>query len=501
MRSETVPVEVGSGWDPATRAPLARARVVFEPRRRGGVVPRRSVSLLGAGTGAGCLLWLSSVMQRSGQGAWTPLWVLSALLLLSVPLLGRAMRREPDAHVRRLLVISLLLKMAASGLSYLVQFDVYGGQSDAVDYDAVGRTLGVRFRRGHLSLAPISHLAGGPGTQLVRVVTGVIYALVGPNMLAGFLVFSWASFWGLYLFHRAFRTAMPTGDARRYAYFLLLWPSVLFWSSGIGKDAWMFLMIGLAAWGMAQAFANRKAGLVALAIGLVGTALERPHISLMFVTALAGAYLLRRRPRRTRLGPVSKLLGLGMIAGLGAFAVMSFVSSFGLHGLSLSSAQRVMAEARTESEPGHSAISGGTTPFGMATLLFRPFPQEARDVTAMAASLEGMFLFATFVVSRRRLLTALRLLRRNGYVIFCVLYSAMFIIAFSVISNFGVLVRQRIQVTPFVLALLCLPPKPKPSLQRRAGDRRPVGSFPGRAPSGAATWRATISASRPGSSA
>ena len=40
--------------------------------------------------------------------------------------------------------------------------------------------------------------------------------------------------------------------------------------------------------------------------------------------------------------------------------------------------------------------------------------------------------------------------------LFCVLYSVAFVYAFSTFGNFGILARERVQVLPMVLALLCL---------------------------------------------
>ena len=50
-----------------------------------------------------------------------------------------------------------------------------------------------------------------------------------------------------------------------------------------------------------------------------------------------------------------------------------------------------------------------------------------------------------------------RMMRRSPYVAYCVGVVLMFVYAFSALSNFGILARQRVQVLPFFLVLLCLP--------------------------------------------
>ena len=71
-------------------------------------------------------------------------------------------------------------------------------------------------------------------------------------------------------------------------------------------------------------------------------------------------------------------------------------------------------------------------------------------------------------------------LREQAYLIFCVVYAALFIYAFSYIGNFGILARQRVQVLPFVLVFLALPllrkgePPPEESDTAEATPRKAI---------------------------
>ena len=78
----------------------------------------------------------------------------------------------------------------------------------------------------------------------MELITTGVYTVIGPITLAGFLVFSSFAFWGAYLLYRAFRIAVPNGDARRYALLVFLLPSMLYWPSSIGKEAWLMLFVG-----------------------------------------------------------------------------------------------------------------------------------------------------------------------------------------------------------------------------------------------------------------
>ena len=96
-------------------------------------------------------------------------------------------------------------------------------------------------------------------------------------------------------------------------------------------------------------------------------------------------------------------------------------------------------------------------PYATVTVLFRPFPWEAhngagaRDVASRACSSSCLT-----IKGRRRLLAIPRALRREPYIAYCLGITLTFVYAFSSFSNFGILARQRCQVMPFFLALICL---------------------------------------------
>ena len=118
-----------------------------------------------------------------------------------------------------------------------------------------------------------------------------MYVFTGPTRLGGFLVFSWMGFLGLWMLYRAFEIAVPGGNHRRYLLLVLFFPTMVYWPSSIGKDAWMLLCLGFAAYGIARLLTGRLIiGVIPAALGFWGAAVVRPHIALMLVLAavLAG---------------------------------------------------------------------------------------------------------------------------------------------------------------------------------------------------------------------
>jgi hypothetical protein len=112
------------------------------------------------------------------------------------------------------------------------------------------------------------------------------------------------------------------------------------------------------------------------------------------------------------------------------------------------------------------------------TVLYRPFIFEAGNIQAVAAAVEGSFLLYVTLARSRPIRAGLRRMRRTPYVAFALVYTGLAIFAFSSIANFGLLVRQRVQLLPFMLVLLCVPsgqsPAWPPAPARPATGQRPA---------------------------
>ena len=63
-------------------------------------------------------------------------------------------------------------------------------------------------------------------------------------------------------------------------------------------------------------------------------------------------------------------------------------------------------------------------------------------------------------------------MRRQPFVMFCAVYVGGAIVAFSAFANFGLLDRERVQILPLYLVLLCVPSRAVPS--SRPSHERPA---------------------------
>ncbi len=395
---------------------------------------------------------------------WGGLVVAPFLVVLSLPVLRRMRRSESDPWVRQLLLPALLVKLLGALVRYYVTLS-FLGNADANVYHDAGTQLAPMFRRFEFSGPAFDEVVPFfTGSPFIRLVTGIVYTFTGTAKLGGFLVFAWLGFLGLCLCYRAFRIAVPGGNHRLYAALVFFLPSLVFWPSSIGKDAWMQLTIGVTLYGAALVLTHRPAGYLILALGLWGTAMVRPHIALILFLALFVA-LLMRRSRRPGSGPsVGKLVGVGILVIFGAFLLNKTGSYFEVGQLDTGGVSEALTQGEQGSSQGGSQFNAVRVtspvqyPLALVTVVFRPFPFEAHSLVALLAASEGMLLLFLFLRAPGRLLLQLRQAVRVPYAAFAITYTLLFAFAFSVISNFGILVRQRAQLLPLVVVLLCVPP-------------------------------------------
>jgi hypothetical protein len=413
--------------------------------------------MLALGIGALVVVGFVWTMLEGNYDQFAAILIALVLLVATLPLARHAARIESWPGLSALLMGGMVLRLGGAIARYLVAYGLYGGVADASTYTQVARQNYHAFRNFHVFTPDTSVFHG-----LVPWINTVIYAIAGPTELGSFFVFAWFNFLGCYLFFRAFRIAFPEGDGRRYAFLVILLPSLLYWPSSLGKEGWMMLALGLASYGLARALAGRFGGYLALLAGLGAMLLVRPHLALIFLPAALLSFVLRRTtPGRRR--PLARVVGVVVVVVASLVVVGKVQSYFGLTNLDVQTVTKELNTTREQTAQGNSAFTppNAQSPLGYpeaaVTVLFRPFPWEAKSATVLVSSGEGLLLLGLAAASWRRLRRLPHFLVRNGYVMFSFVYCALFVLAFANFSNFGILARERVQMLPMVLVLLALP--------------------------------------------
>jgi len=419
-------------------------------------------------------------------------WLVIAIILFSV--INWVSKAIPNNHDREWLPQIIMWGFAAKAFGALARYymvaDLYGG-GDSFAYHGRGTAFANIWR----SLSVPTFQASGEGTAFTEVVTGLIYSVYTPTMRGGFLMFAFIAFLGQLLFYAAFRPWLKDKALKRYAFVMMFFPSIVFWPASVGKDALMIFFIGLATLGISRLLRKFElGGLILAGLGLYLTAQIRPHIAVMLALSAALAFVFMKRKTGKSRG-IKRLVPLAVALIGVVFAWSTFASDFEVSLEGSADTQDPAAfldRVSNQTAQGGSEVTGGivtnVTDIPAATLkvLFRPLIHEGTSMAILVSSVEGTLLLIAVVWKLPAAWRNRSMIRANPLLLLSIIYTGGFVIAFSSILNLGIIARQRVQVLPFLLALLVtlgwpredeVDAKVEPRRPRR-GTLQPTGSVP-----------------------
>jgi hypothetical protein len=437
---------------------------------RAAVAPARSSASLGAWVliAAGVVA-VVALLGRTGPEGQMFVTLSAIAALVAAFALPRAAARDGAISVR-FLAVALGAHLLGSLLRYTIIQSVYHGVADANGYFGAGKLLAPEFRSLDIPAIPAPYV----GTPFVDWTTGLLFAVIGPTLLGGFVVHSVLSFVGAWFFYRAFRMSFPKGNHELYAFLIFLVPSMWYWPSSLGKDGLIMLFLGLGTYGFARLFTGRfLRGLLLALIGLGGAFMVRPPVATAVAVAGAAAFLFR--PARNRSPQVTGLTWIVFVPLLAVMAFLAIGSTTAYLGedsaIEAFEAQRSIdfqGQGEDSNFDPPSPFSPAGSALGIVTVNFRPFPWEAGGPLPALTAMEGVVLLAVLVWRRREILRGLARWRTSGMVLLAVGAWLGLSIILASITNFGLLARQRTQVLPFLFML--------PAMVRSVGRSRSSGS-------------------------
>jgi len=270
------------------------------------------------------------------------------------------------------------------------------------------------------------------------------------------VIFSYVGLIAIYIFYRSAVICLGRENIV-VLYALGLLPSLLFWSSILGKDPIVLLGIAIYCYGVAGLIVRQKISmLVYVAIGLFIASFIRIWLGVIFITPLIITYVMSGRS-----SALTKLIFLliaipGFLLTLQGFserfsvettqdlvATTDQISSSWAHG---GSAQQI--EGGFKSIPSMIAF----VPIGSFTALFRPLPFEIMNPFGMMAGLENALSLSLFAIGLKR--------RGFGWVRQPILLWAVTALVvwgaaygFASYQNLGTAFRFRAQVAPIIFLL------------------------------------------------
>lgn len=392
--------------------------------------------------------------------------VMFAVWIIGAYALGKRARTEADPWLPKLMTVAMLAKLIGSWTRLQVLIVFYDRSGDAGRYHQWGLQNAAIWRTFQVpDLATAG--GGGDGTQFVSWLTGLLYAPYEPSVLGGFWIFALLAFLGQCFFYFAFREAAPSHVWKRYAILIFFWPTLVYWPSSIGKEAVIMFFLGSGAWAASWLYRQYSLRWLPLIVGSVFMiGMIRIHLAaLLAVSIVVGTLLSKAQPglalaaRRVIVLVMGVALMVPLVTGVSEQFDLDLTSS---PSFSVEELEPAFDHVESRTRQGGSAIQGGAItslteiPAGVLTVLARPLPHEASNVQMLAASLEGVLLLGLLLWRAPQMLRNIRLVRGSPYLVFCAIYSVLFIWAWSAVANLGIMARQRSLVLPFLFALIAM---------------------------------------------
>jgi len=366
-----------------------------------------------------------------------------------------------DPHFPAALFIMALLLNLISGLArYWIIAELYDFRADAPLYHYEGQYVAQFFQQFDFSVLDWYQARGLGTTNLVHV-TGLFYTVLPPSLPGMFFWFAGLAFTGSVLFYRAFRLAFPHHPSTLYRLIIFFLPSILFWSASLGKESWLFFASGVAAYGLARYFhQSRLSGVIMAAVGLWLIFIIRPHIAGFMILALVTTVLFYFWSRETRRYPLVWILGGAIIIGLAIYFLPVAQNYIGIDELTIAEVEESYQLYQVNTSQGGSRFQAYSifNPVGLAmgitTVLFRPFVWEARNPLVLVSALEATLWLFLFWSCRQTFWARIRAIKTDPWLAFLAFYVLLLTLAFTTMSNFGILTRQRVLLLPFLWMLV-----------------------------------------------
>lgn len=413
---------------------------------------------------------LAIFMSQASFEMWGGLMLIPVLAAVNIPLVMLFLRKR-HGELLGIVILGFFLKILGTLLRFYVFSSVYSGAADATYYFNNGSRLASAVRDGRVSWTEVLPLARE--LQFVNRLSGLVLTITGPTRIGAFLVFGTMGFWGAVLLLVAGCRAVPALATRRYAWLCMVVPTMVFWPSSLGKEAWLLLCIGAFSFGLAKLLTwdGPRLAIALMVLAGLGIGAVRLHLIVIFLVGATAAVVQRvampsqRREHGNKL--VALLIAVGATLGIGAIGV-TFVRRVNLNtnkgeGDLLAVVDTALVRVETMSYAGGSAYppidvrNPLNWPYAIVRTLTRPLPIDVRSVSALLPALEVLLFLVALAIGYRRLAGLGTKIRRSPYLTYSIVTMLMFGLIFSSIGNLGILVRQRSLVAGFMILLLCLP--------------------------------------------
>lgn len=282
-----------------------------------------------------------------------------------------------------------------------------------------------------------------PGTDIIKLITFPFVKYLHLPFLAGFILFSSWSAYGFYrLWEMMISRAKDNDLLILLSAMLLLLPNLHFWTSVIGKEAFLFVPVVL----ITENILKKRWYSLSMIFSFVVLGLVRPHVAAVFLLALVMAVMLREKlSMRSRM----MLLFCAAVFGIAVYFILREITH-SEHGLFNKIGRLYHAHNwKLKATSAYVPLEEYPYPYKMFTFYFRPLPFEKGAWYYHILGWESVAIMVLIVLLLYAILKNKVDIKWDIFKFFVVfvllLYGTMYVYAYA---NFGLIVRTRALIIP-----------------------------------------------------
>ena len=313
---------------------------------------------------------------------------------------------------------------------------------------------------GYYSVAISDHynsFFNADGTHNMKYLNYLFTYIVGNSYYSLKLLNSFIGFLAILLFYKSYLIIMNKLSLKvekNFIYWLFLLPSILFWSSIMGKDPMNLFFTSVFTYSFIHLlikFKLRYIIFIGLSMFLVG--FVRPWFTMIYLFTIIFYYL--------KLTDIKQIILAFLLAPVGYIMLMSFLHKFGVDSidalfLGMSTVAKNMAYGGSSTSVAEIRGFGDYLIYfipNFITAVFRPLLFDARNPFTALAAIENTILIYMFY---KYILKNFILIYQNKYMKFLMVYILAWSLFYVILSpgNLGMAVRFKLQILPAMMLLI-----------------------------------------------
>lgn len=287
-----------------------------------------------------------------------------------------------------------------------------------------------------------------PGTEVVKLLTFPLVNMLHLPFWSGFLIFSLISFLGIALLYQILKKIAGTHRGLQgLAMVLVLLPNLHFWTSLIGKEALLIVPLVV----FALELYRKRYFSTTLLMSLLSIGLIRPHIALLMLLSYGLSLLLTEHFSEKRKWQIAAGSGPGIVVfGFLLTRIQDF--SGGVERIIQKYEAHIRVFRHTDA---YVPLDQYPLPLKLFTFYFRPLPFEKPGLWYAVIGLENLMLLLLSAVAMYIFFRSFQTLRRRMLVVFPLVLMLFLGIVFGfAYANYGILMRTKIMVAPFLYLMI-----------------------------------------------